>query len=74
MINDEQGDPLTESTAIAHRSQRYYSHLYAAATGTTYAEILDYLAHIKLPWLTNVHREYLLCPLEMEEITTALMG
>lgn len=37
-------------------------------------EIQTYLEHINLPFLTNSHREFLMQPIEKDEIVEALMG
>lgn len=66
------GEILTEETQIADRFKQYYAELYSTRTVSTETEIIDYLSQIKLPFLTNTHREFLMRPFEKEEILMAI--
>lgn len=71
-LKSAKGDVLTEETEIAGRFKQFYAELYSARSVGTEDEITDYLAHIKLPFLTNTHREYLMRPIEKDDILLAL--
>ncbi|XP_078540693.1 uncharacterized protein LOC144826172 [Lissotriton helveticus] len=66
------GSLILEEEGIAKRCQEYYSKLYASREQCSEGEVLDYLEHIKLPFLTNLQREFLMHPIEFDEIWEAL--
>lgn len=69
---DEEGTLLTEQADINSRFSRYYQELYRTNVIPTDRDILNYLEHIKVPWLTNDHREFLMRPFDLLEIHLAL--
>lgn len=73
-VKSADGTLLTDDTDIVHRFQQYYTTLYASRTSGLEDECQTYLEHIKLPLLTNSHREFLMQPIERDEIVEALAG
>lgn len=71
-ITTDTGNTPTTETDVVEQFRQYYSELYATCGGDTEEHILDYLTHIKLPWLSNVDRQFLMRPIEREEILLAI--
>lgn len=63
VIRSPQGEPLMDEIDIASRFKSYYTELYTTRSTRTSEEISDYLSYIKLPFLTNTHREFLMLPM-----------
>lgn len=59
-IQNKEGDLLAEQTEVNDRFRRYYQDLYTTKVSPTDEDISNYLGYIKLPWLTNDHREFLM--------------
>lgn len=68
------GELLTDEAEIATRFRDYYATLYATRTASSDAHVTEYLEYIKMPFLTNDHREQLMRPIEKDEIVAALKG
>lgn len=63
-IRSAEGALLTEEEEIANRFRQYYSELYASRASGMSDEILDYLEHIQMPFLSGSQREFLMHPIE----------
>lgn len=68
------GTLLTDENAIAQRFQQYYTELFATRSTGLEDEIQEYLEYIKLLFLSEPYREFLMQPIEKDEIMEALMG
>lgn len=68
------GKVITDEREIATEFRNYYTDLYSSRGGDLLDEISDYLEHISLPMLTNAHLEFLMQPIDKDEIVEALSG
>ncbi|KAJ1157658.1 hypothetical protein NDU88_010362 [Pleurodeles waltl] len=71
-VETADGKELTDLEPIMTRFREYYKGLYTSKIAPDLGALMDYVSHIKLPWLTAEDREVLRAPLTSEEMGQAL--
>ncbi|KAJ1119249.1 hypothetical protein NDU88_007435 [Pleurodeles waltl] len=73
-VQAEDGSEIQEPELIAGRFRDYYESLYASSVAPDQEALMEYLAHIGVPRLTDADGESLMAPLTLEEMGRALGG
>lgn len=73
ILEDEAGKRIEEPDKVADQFKTYYTDVYTTKSCFPPADMPEYLEHIKLPWLLDEHRAYLMQPLEAWEVQDSLM-
>ncbi|KAJ1130850.1 hypothetical protein NDU88_009196 [Pleurodeles waltl] len=65
-VQAEDGSEIRDPELLAAGLHEYYKSLYASRVASDQEALLDYLAHIAMPQLTDTDRESLMAPLPLE--------
>ncbi|KAJ1090868.1 hypothetical protein NDU88_003996 [Pleurodeles waltl] len=68
-VKYDTGQVLRGTEEVVERFCSYYADLYRSRLQFDEAAVIDYLAHIVMPWLSNDQRECLIALLEPVEIS-----